>query len=29
MDVLTIPKTGDRFRILYDVKKRFYLKKIS
>jgi len=29
MDVLTIPKTQDKFRILFDMKKRFYLKKIS
>ena len=23
MDVITIPKTGDQFRVLYDVKGRF------
>ena len=29
MDVIEIPKTGDRFRILYDVKGRFSLVKIT
>jgi len=29
MDVLSLPKTNDRFRILFDMKKRFFLKKIS
>lgn len=29
MDVIEIPKTGDRFRILYDVKGRFAMVKIS
>jgi small subunit ribosomal protein S4e len=29
MDVVEIPKTGDRFRILYDVKGRFSLVKIT
>jgi small subunit ribosomal protein S4e len=29
MDVIEIPKTGDRFRILYDVKGRFSLVKIG
>jgi len=29
MDVITIPKTKDRFRLLYDVKGRFALHKIS
>lgn len=29
MDVIEIPKTGDRFRILYDVKGRFSLVKVS
>ena len=29
MDVIEIPKTGDRFRILYDVKGRFSLVKLS
>jgi len=29
MDVITIPKTKDRFRLLYDVKGRFILNKIS
>jgi small subunit ribosomal protein S4e len=29
MDVITIPKTKDRFRLLYDVKGRFVLHKIA
>lgn len=29
MDVLSLPKTGEHFRVLYDVKGRFVLKKIS
>lgn len=29
MDVLTIPKSGDRFRVVYDVKGRFVLNKIT
>jgi len=29
MDVLEIPKTGDRFRVLYDVKGRFTLTRID
>jgi len=29
MDVIEIPKTGDRFRVLYDVKGRFSLVKVS
>jgi len=29
MDVIEIPKTGDRFRVLYDVKGRFALVKIG
>ncbi|RHW68519.1 40S ribosomal protein S4 [Trypanosoma brucei equiperdum] len=29
MDVVEIPKTGDRFRILYDVKGRFALVRVS
>lgn len=29
MDVLSLPKTGENFRVLYDVKGRFVLKKIS
>lgn len=29
MDVVTLPKTNDRFRVLFDMKKRFYFKKIS
>lgn len=29
MDVLTIPKTGDKFRVMYDVKGRFVLHKLA
>lgn len=29
MDVVTLPKTNDRFRVLFDMKKRFYFKKIT
>lgn len=29
MDVLTIPKTGDKFRVLYDLKGRFTLQKLA
>lgn len=29
MDVLSLPKTDEHFRVLYDVKGRFVLKKIS
>jgi len=29
MDVITIEKTGESFRVLYDVKGRFILKKIN
>lgn len=29
MDVITIEKTGESFRVLYDVKGRFVLKKIT
>ena len=29
MDVVSIPKTNENFRILYDVKGRFILKKLS
>lgn len=29
MDVITIPKTGDKFRLFYDEKRRFTLLKIS
>eukprot|EP01065_Artemidia_motanka_P044005 TRINITY_DN61_c1_g2_i1.p2 TRINITY_DN61_c1_g2~~TRINITY_DN61_c1_g2_i1.p2 ORF type:complete len:297 (+),score=126.04 TRINITY_DN61_c1_g2_i1:61-891(+) len=29
MDVLTIPKTGDKFRVLYDIKGRFVLHKLA
>eukprot|EP01059_Diplonema_ambulator_P002465 TRINITY_DN1209_c0_g1_i3.p2 TRINITY_DN1209_c0_g1~~TRINITY_DN1209_c0_g1_i3.p2 ORF type:complete len:271 (+),score=118.61 TRINITY_DN1209_c0_g1_i3:134-946(+) len=29
MDIITIPKTGDKFRVTYDVKGRFVLQKIT
>jgi len=29
MDVITMPKSGDKFRVLYDVKGRFVLQKIT